>query len=60
MVVFGILAIVLLSGQATNPPEPDVLPDVVVRGVAGDPIGRLVGGVTVLGEHGRFQGQVAR
>jgi hypothetical protein len=36
------------------------VPDVVVRGVSRDAVGRFVGGLTVPGEHGRFEGQVAR
>ena len=55
-----ILALTLLSGQATASPQVDVVPDVQVLGVAGDPVRRFVSGITVPGEHGRFEGQVAR
>ena len=61
MIVSLLIALGLLA-QQTPPQEPpvDVVPDVVVRGVSGDAVGRFVGGLTIPGEHGRYLGQVAR
>lgn len=61
MIVSLLIALGLLA-QQTPPQEGtvDVVPDVVVRGVSGDAVGRFVGGLTIPGEHGRFMGQVAR
>jgi hypothetical protein len=61
MVISLLIALGLLV-QQTPPQEPpvDVVPDVVVRGVSEDAVGRFVGGLTIPGEHGRFLGQVAR
>jgi hypothetical protein len=56
-----IIALSLLVQQSTpQDPPADIVPDVVVRGVSPDAVGRFVGGLTLPGEHGRFQGQVAR
>ncbi len=52
-----------LLAQQTPPQQEapaDVVPDVVIRGVSGDALGRFVGGLTIPGESGRFLGQVAR
>lgn len=61
MAISGLMMALALLGAQRSPQEtPDALPDIVVRGASGDPVGRFVGGVTVPGEHGRFEGQVAR
>ena len=69
MIMPCLLALSIIASQASAPGNaqgqdlqspPDVVDDVVVRGASRDAIGRFVGGVTVPGEHGQFQGQVAR
>lgn len=60
MVVSAILALALVSGQDPAPQAPSILPDVVVQTQSNDPVRLFVRGITVPGEHGRYQGQVAR
>lgn len=60
MLVATILAMALFGGQDRPQQPPDTLPEVVVEAHPDDPIRVFVRGVTVPGEHGRYQGQVAR
>lgn len=60
MVVSTIMALALLGGQDAPQQPPVTLPEVVVQFAPGDPVGQFVRGITVPGEHGRYQGQVAR
>ncbi|GLS01333.1 hypothetical protein GCM10007859_13460 [Brevundimonas denitrificans] len=60
MVVPFILTLTLLFGQDGSQQPSATLPEVVVRAPPGDPVAVFVRGTTVPGEHGRYQGQVAR